>query len=186
MSTDIASLEIVTYPAKVLRQKASAVAEVTAEVRDVAERMLQLMHKAEGVGLAAPQVGLRWRLFVAEVDDDGKERLAHSDPPSATPGPLVFINPKIVRLEGPPEPFEEGCLSLKEIRGEVLRPPVVTVQALDEHGKPFTARYGGLMARCVQHEIDHLDGVLILDRMTQISRMKTRSAVRDLEKAAKK
>lgn len=183
---DVASLEIVTYPAKVLRQKASALGGVTDEVRAVAKRMLELMHKAEGVGLAAPQVGLGWRLFVAQVDDDGEERLARSDPPSATAGPLVFINPRIVSLEGAPEPFEEGCLSLKEIRGEVLRPPIVTVRALDEQGAEFTARYGGLMARCVQHEIDHLDGVLILDRMTQISRMKTRSAVRDLEKAAKK
>jgi peptide deformylase len=93
---------------------------------------------------------------------------------------MVFINP-VLKLEGPVEPYEEGCLSLPDIRGDVLRPPVVTVTALDEHGKQFTLRAGGLLARCIQHETDHLDGVLIIDKMTQGSRMKNRKAIKELE-----
>ncbi len=183
MNTD--SLQIVHYPADVLRRRALPVDPVTDDVRAVADRMIHLMREAEGIGLAAPQVALPWRLFVLDVppSDDG-ERSPDHDPPTATTGPLVFINPVITTLEGPPEPFEEGCLSLPEIKGEVLRPPVVTIRALDRDGAEFTLRAGGLLARCIQHEFDHIEGVLIIDRMTQMSRLKSRSAVRELEKAA--
>lgn len=182
---DLEQLRIVNYPAPVLRQRAVPIDPVTDETRAIALRMLQLMREAEGIGLAAPQVGVSARLFVLDVPptDDG-ERSPEHDPPTATAGPRVFINPVLSAPEGPPEPFEEGCLSLPDIRGDVLRPPTITVTALDQHGKPFTLRCAGLLARCVQHELDHLDGVLIIDRMTQMSRLKTRSAIRDLEKSA--
>ena len=109
------------------------------EARDIAERMIDLMREAEGIGLAAPQVGLSHRMFVADVPP-GEGRSASADPPSATDGPMVFLNPKIVASEGAPEPFKEGCLSLPEIRGDVLRPPIVTVRATDAEGKEFTLR----------------------------------------------
>lgn len=182
---DLDALRIVNYPAPVLRRRADPVESVTEEHRAIALRMIELMREADGIGLAAPQIGLSIRLFVLDVPptDDG-ERSPEHDPPTATAGPRVFFNPTLHAPEGPPEPFEEGCLSLPDIRGDVLRPPVITVKALDQHGKPFTLRCGGLLARCVQHELDHLDGVLIIDRMTQMSRLKSRSAIRDLEKAA--
>ncbi len=175
-----AALRIVHYPEPVLRKRAAPIPAVTDEVRAVAVRMIELMREAEGVGLAAPQVGLSWRMFVAEVsEEDG--RSASADPPTATTTPMVCINPVLTRPEGPVEPFKEGCLSLPEIRGEVLRPPVVTLSALNQFGEPFTLRAGGLLARCWQHEVDHLDGVLIIDKMTQMDRLKNRAAVRDLE-----
>lgn len=184
MSVDPAGLHIVSYPAEVLRQTAAPVREITAEVRAVAERMIELMHQADGVGLAAPQVGLSWRLFVADVpEDDDEGRSAAAEPPSATRGPVVYINPVISDPAGAVERYEEGCLSLPDIRGDVLRPPTVTIRAMGLDGREFTQRGTGLLARCWQHELDHLDGILILDRMTQMSRLKNRPAVRRLEKA---
>lgn len=182
MATDPSTLHIVTYPQKVLRAAGKPVKDINDEVRAVAGRMIELMYEAEGIGLAAPQVGLSWQMFVLDVPE-GEGRTATDDPPTCTTGPKVFINPKITKYEGAPEPFEEGCLSLPEIRGDVLRPPIVTMTATDEHAMPFTIRAAGLLARCLQHEFDHLQGVLILDKMTQTARMKNRTAVRDLERS---
>jgi peptide deformylase len=188
MPVDPAKLHIVHYPASVLRQKAQPVKEVSAEVRAVAARMIQLMHEAEGIGLAAPQVGLPWRLFVAHVphsDDPEDARSLHTDPVSATREPVVYINPVLSQPQRDLEPWDEGCLSLPDIRGEVRRPSAITITALGLNAEPFTLRASGLLARCWQHEIDHLDGVLILDRMTQISKMKNKQAVANLEREAR-
>ncbi|MCC6660725.1 MAG: peptide deformylase [Phycisphaerales bacterium] len=182
MPVNAGELYIVTYPAAVLRRKAAPVGGVTPEVREVAARMIDLMHRAEGVGLAAPQVGLSWRLFVAHVPEN-EERSTASSPPSATRVPVVFVNPVITALAGPSVGYDEGCLSIPEITGEVLRPEVATVRATDLAGQEFTFRASGLLARCLQHEIDHLDGVLILDRMSQTARLRNRAAIRDLERS---
>lgn len=181
MPVDPASLSIRVYPDPILRRKATPVSAVTDEVRAVAARMIQLMYDAEGVGLAAPQVGLSWRMFVADVPAS-EDRSPDASPPTATRGPRVFINPVLSSPVGAPEPSSEGCLSLPDINGEVLRSPQITVTALDLEGQPFTMAAGGLLARCFQHEVDHLDGVLIIDRMTQMSRLKNRNAIRDLER----
>jgi len=179
---DLAALHIVSHPAPVLHRKASHVPAAGEQTRGVAARMAELMREAAGIGLAAPQVGLPWRMFVLHVpEDDEDERSASVDPPTATTGLRVYINPKITAFEGPLEPYEEGCLSLPDIRGEVLRPPEVTVTAVDERGKAFTHRAGGLLARCIQHELDHLDGILIIDKMTQTSRMKNKKKIKELE-----
>ncbi len=147
--------------------------------------MISLMQEAEGIGLAAPQVGLPWRMFVAHVPESPEdERSVGSDPPTATPAPVVYINPVLSLPEGIVEPYDEGCLSLPNISGEVLRPPRITISATDLEGRPFTSRGAGLLARCWQHEIDHLDGVLILDRMSQLSRLRARRAIRELERSA--
>jgi peptide deformylase len=187
MSLDPASLGIVTYPAGVLRQRAPELREVTAEVRAVAARMIELMFEADGIGLAAPQVGLSWRMFVAHVPPgEAREgepaRTAEGDPASATASPTVYVNPVLSAAAGPLVPYEEGCLSLPDIRGDVSRPEEITIRALDVEGREFAQRGVGLLARCWQHEVDHLDGVLIIDRMSQISRLKTRLALRKLER----
>lgn len=180
-------LMILTYPDPALRRRASPIGEVTDEVRAVALRMIDLMREARGIGLAAPQVGLSWRLFVAEVFADPEEEQERAAAEAegrmlATEGPVVYINPAMSEPEGAPEGYDEGCLSLPEITGRVLRPPRITMTATDLEGRGFTQRGAGLLARCWQHEVDHLDGVLILDRMDQMSRLKSRSAVRLLEK----
>ncbi len=185
MPVDPATLYLRLYPDPILRQKAGDVGDVTDEVRAVAARMLELMHEAEGIGLAAPQAGVPWRMFVAYVppipEDD---RHLGDDPMTAHDEPRVYIDPVIVEMSGDLEPYEEGCLSLPEIRGEVRRTPIVTIEATDLEGNRFRETCEGLMARCLMHEFDHLEGVLIIDRMTPMSRLKNRSRVKDLEKQA--
>jgi peptide deformylase len=194
------TLSIVHFPAAVLKQRAKPVAKVDDAVRAVAVKMIELMYQADGIGLAAPQVGLSWRMFVLDVpesqaddaDNDAPAskadrvrrapRSAASEPPTASKGPLIFINPVLSKPEGALCPMEEGCLSLPEIRGEVMRPDVITVTAQNASGETFTLRAGGLLARCIQHEFDHLEGTLIVDRMTQSSRLKVRAKLRNLER----
>lgn len=180
---DTSKLRIVEYPHPALRAKAIPIDRITDEVRTVARRMIDLMREAEGVGLAAPQVAVPWRLFVVEVPEDDK-RSAAATPPTATGGPVVYINPILSHPVGALEGYEEGCLSLPDIRGEVLRPPVISITALDLEGQPFTHTAAGLLARCWQHEFDHLEGTLIIDKFTQLSRLKNKFAVRDLERRA--
>lgn len=184
MGLDASNLAIVHYPHPALRGVAKAIPEITDDTRRIAEKMIELMRQAEGIGLAAPQVGLPWRLFVADVPPDDDARSAQADPPSATNGPVVYINPVLSHPQGGIEPGEEGCLSLPDIRGEVFRPPTITITATDLEGRRFTQAATGLLARCWQHEMDHLDGVLIIDKMSQSSRMKVRGLVRDLERHA--
>lgn len=179
------SLIVRTFPDPVLRARSKAIADVASHspsLASVAEKMIAVMRQHRGIGLAAPQVGLSIRMFVVHVPEDGPEQSPESLPPSATRGPVVYINPEITPMESRTSPFEEGCLSMPEVRGDVHRPERVRIRALDLHGRSFEHEAQGLLARCVQHEYDHLDGVLIIDRFTQISRLKTRSAVRALER----
>lgn len=179
-------LTLVTFPAPVLRKKAAPVEVIDDNVRAVADAMLKIMYESEGIGLAAPQVGLPWRMFVVDIPPTEK-RTADGDesaPPSATNGPVVYINPVLTKPVGAVEPYEEGCLSLPDVRGDVLRPPTITITALDRDGKSFTQTATGLLARCWQHEFDHLNGVLILDKMTMASRHKARRAIKALEAEA--
>lgn len=177
---DPKTLSIVQYPAEVLRKRAADVPAVTDEVRRVGERMIELMYEAEGIGLAAPQVGLTWRMFVAHVPEN-EERSLGATPMEATREPMVCINPRLSQPERDLVPFDEGCLSLPEIVGEVRRPSQITIMALGLDGQEFTIRGAGLLARCWQHEYDHLDGVLIIDRMTPPSRLRNRNALKALE-----
>src|SRR5688572_5400452 len=147
MAIDVSNLHLVHYPEPVLRKKTTPVASVTDDVRTVAMRMIEIMRQEEGIGLAAPQVGLSWRMFVAHVPPD-EGRSVDDVPPTASREPRVYINPVISEPLGAPEPYSEGCLSLPDIRGDVLRPPAVTITATDLEGKKFTERAGGLLARC--------------------------------------
>jgi peptide deformylase len=185
MTMDPSQLHIVSYPATVLRKRAEPVNEVTDEVRAVALRMMELMREAEGIGLAAPQVGLPWRLFVAHVppfEDDG--RSLDDDPATATAEPVVYINPVLKDFSRDLEPYEEGCLSLAGIVGDVRRPTTVTIEALDLDAQPFAQRGVGLLSRCWQHEFDHLDGVLIIDKFDPAARLRNRKAIKALEEGA--
>ncbi|MEM0982486.1 MAG: peptide deformylase [Planctomycetota bacterium] len=178
MTIDPASLRIQIHPAEILRRVADPI-DPTEEVRAVAQRMLKLMKGAQGIGLAGPQVGLGWRIFVCDVP--AEDTAAH-DPPVASDGPMVFINPTIESATGEVEGYAEGCLSLPGITGDVFRQPTVTVKALNAASEPFELTATGLLGRCIQHEIDHLDGVLILDRMTDESKQRTAAQVKNLEK----
>lgn len=171
MPIDLAKLKIVHYPHPVLRRKAKPIGEITNEVRAVADRMVELMDEANGVGLAAPQVGLEWRMFVTCVTRD----------PDDT---RIFINPKLSSHARDQEEYEEGCLSLPNLNALIRRPIGITIDALDLQGQPFTLSSDELDARVWQHEYDHLDGVLIIDRMSQIDRIGHRDTLKQLETAA--
>jgi peptide deformylase len=141
----------------VLRQRAEPVAVVDAEVRRLVEDLFDTMYASKGVGLAANQVGIARRVAVVDV---GKE----------SPEPLVLVNPVIVSRGVATEIEEEGCLSIPEIFGDVERPASVVVQALDRDGAPYRLEATGYQARAIQHEIDHLDGVLFLDHLSAVKR----------------
>lgn len=188
MAVDPSKLRIELYPTEILRTKAPP-SELTDEVRLVAERMVELMRAAEGIGLAAPQVGLSWRLFVAHVpppppDEEPEDQGGLA--PSWSEKPRAFLNPEIIEYSRDLEPYDEGCLSLPGITGEVRRPSSVIMRATTMDGTTSEFPATGLLARCWQHEIDHLDGVMILDKMSQISRLKNRVKIKNLEKARKR
>ena len=186
MPVDADKLRIVNYPAESLRAKTKPVAEITDEVRAVAERMVDLMYQAEGIGLAAPQVGLDWRMFVVDVppSEDG-ERSADASPASTTEGPVVYINPTISGFSRDLVPYEEGCLSLPRITGDVRRPSTCTISATGLDGQPFTQTGDGLLARCWQHEFDHLEGVLIIDKFDLATRRSVKNALETLASASR-
>lgn len=172
MPVDPTQLVIVHFPHPALRRPAQEIRDITPEVRQVAQRMLQLMHQAPGVGLAAPQVGLSWRMFVACPDGDP----AHD---------RVFINPRLSDPSREMEDMEEGCLSIPDVRGQIRRHKRITITALDLDGQPFTLTAEGLEARIWQHEMDHLDGTLIIDRMTPLDRLANQRILRALETAVR-
>lgn len=148
-------LDIVTIPAEVLYQKADPVASITAETATLAEQMIEAMHRAEGIGLAGPQVGLRQRIFVVHVAGDD---------------PRVFINPEIIGTSIETSKMEEGCLSIPGLYADVARPRAIEVQAYNLRGRPFTMSAEGILARVIQHELDHLNGVLFLDHLSERKR----------------
>ncbi|MHC4219112.1 MAG: peptide deformylase [Planctomycetota bacterium] len=170
MSIDVAHLRILHYPAPALRTIAKPVERIDPTVAAVAARMLELMKEADGAGLAAPQVGLAWRMFVTKADDRRPD--------------LVYVNPVLRELDPEIAPREEGCLSLPGITVDVRRPEAATMTAQDLEGREFTLRDDDLLARVWQHEVDHLDGVLIIDKMTPIDRIANRKPLKDLEAAA--
>jgi len=141
----------------VLRQRAPAVARVDDVVRRLVDDLFETMRAAKGVGLAAPQVGASQRVAVVDVGEE-------------FPPPLVLINPRIVESGAEVELAEEGCLSIPEIFGDVERPARVVLEALDREGEPYRVTVSGYKARAVQHEIDHLDGILFLDRLSAVKR----------------
>ncbi len=154
----MAVLEIRKYPDKVLKQKASAVHTIDQDLQDLIDDMIETMYAAPGVGLAAPQVGVSKRLAVIDISTKGAEIPL-----------LVLINPVILLQEGSIE-FEEGCLSLPEYTAKIERAEKVIVRAMDRKGRETEMEAEGLLAIAMQHEIDHLEGVLLIDRISPIKR----------------
>lgn len=143
-------MKVVKLGDPILRQKANPLTEVTDETRALIREMFETMEEEDGVGLAAPQIGLGVRLFVVKADD-GVER--------------AFINPQIIETSTETSVYEEGCLSVPKNYEDVVRPARIVVQALNERGRRFTLEADGFLARVIQHENDHLDGVLFIDRI---------------------
>ena len=161
-------MEILTLGDELLRQKAAPVVNIKANPQrwsKIAQEMIDSLQTEKGVGLAGPQTGLMERIFVTNVDGDG---------------PRVFINPSIIETSQETAKYEEGCLSIPGIWADVIRPKTVKVQAWNEKGRAFTIETGGILARVILHEFDHLEGVLFIDRLPEAKRKKI------LDKLAKK
>ena len=156
----MAVLEIRQYPDPILRQQAKAVESINGDLQRLIDDMIETLYEAPGLGLAAPQVGESLRLFVYDlsVAEEGKQRL-----------PLVLINPELVSKEGEASE-EEGCLSVPEYRESVRRAARAIVRGMDREGKEMTVEGKGLLAKLFQHEMDHLDGKLFIDRISSLKR----------------
>ena len=173
-------LEVVKYGHPALRKRGEKIKSVTPEITALIADMFETMRDSHGVGLAAQQIGRAVQVTVIDVTgvEDRPSTLWLEGKPADVEAfmPLVLINPK-VKPAAPAVSGAEGCLSFPEIYGEVSRPEQVEVTALNAEGKPFAFRAGGLLARAVQHECDHLDGVLFIDRMDSETKTKLRSEV---------
>jgi peptide deformylase len=165
--------EILVVPNPVLKQKSVSVETVDDELRALMDDMLETMYAAPGIGLAAVQIGVPKRVIVMDIsrseEDEAKQ-------------PRYFINPEIVWASEETTPYEEGCLSVPEIYDEVERPSKVRLRYLDYDGRPVEEEAEGLFAVCIQHEMDHLDGVLFIDHL---SRLKREQAVKKVKKQVK-
>jgi peptide deformylase len=145
-------MQILTLENESLRQKASPIKKIGPEYVTIAKELIETLHVGEGIGLAGPQVGLRERIFAVHVEGDI---------------PRVFINPSIIETSQETVKFEEGCLSVPGVYTNVIRSKAVKVQAWNEKGRPFTLEAGGILARVILHEYDHLEGILFIDRIPE-------------------
>ena len=162
---------LVIHPEEVLRRRADPVEAFDESLRELAADLALLMKAHRGAGIAAPQAGESLRVFLAAAEDP-------EDPPT------VFVNPRLHDFSAESAMATEGCLSLPEIEGQVMRPKGVAITAFDLEGREFSLQSDGFPARVWQHEVDHLDGVLIIDRMRMLDRLANRRAIRELEQAA--
>ena len=153
-------LEILIYPDTQLRKIANPVANVDGKTAKFVDNMLKTMYEAPGIGLAATQVGVHERIVVIDVSEEGDS-------------PLTLINPEILEFDGEAE-TQEGCLSIPEVYETIIRPATVMVSAIGRDGEPYEMEADGLLACCIQHEIDHLNGKLFVDYLSPLKRNRIR------------
>jgi peptide deformylase len=165
----MAVLEILEFPDPRLRTRARPVAAVTADTRDLIDDMFETMYVAPGIGLAATQVNVHERLLVIDISEDRSD-------------PQVFINPEVTVIDPELGEYDEGCLSVPGFYETVNRPQKVQVTALDRDGKSFTRELEGLLAICLQHEIDHLDGKLFVDYLSPLKRTRIRKKLEKIQR----
>jgi peptide deformylase len=145
-------MKIITLGDELLRQKAKKIEKIDEDTLKMADKMLEIIERDKGVGLAGPQIGFMKRIFVVHVEGDEKR---------------IFINPSILETSHATSKYEEGCLSVPGIYANVIRSESIKLQAWNEKGRPFTMEAGGLLARVILHEYDHLEGVLFLDHVPE-------------------
>ena len=165
----MAVLEILEFPDPRLRTRARPVAAVTADTRDLIDDMFETMYAAPGIGLAATQINVHERLLVIDISEDRSD-------------PQVFINPEVTVIDPELGEYDEGCLSVPGFYETVNRPQQVRVTALDRDGKSFTRELEGLLAICLQHEIDHLDGKLFVDYLSPLKRTRIRKKLEKIQR----
>jgi len=166
----MAILDILEFPDPRLRTLAEPVEVVDDSIRELIDNMFETMYAAPGVGLAATQVNVHKRIVVIDVSEDQSQ-------------PLVFINPEVTVLGEEEAPYDEGCLSVPGFYESVDRPTEVRVNALDRDGQPFTLVPDGLLAVCIQHELDHLNGKLFVDYLSSVKRQRIRKKLEKQQRA---
>lgn len=185
---DTMALKIVQYGDPILKKKGQPITAFDKKLAKLADDMVDTMHEAAGIGLAAQQVGLALQICVMdlrETESDFSYKLDGSSPPLDLVMPMALVNPVVEVVPEPKEAYEEGCLSFPEIRGDVVRPETVRVRFQDVHGQPHEMVCDGLLARCVQHEVDHLNGVLFIERMSKAVLAKLEPQLKELKKASR-
>ncbi len=171
-------LPIYIYGMPILRTQTEDVAENSEELQTLIDDMIETMHNASGIGLAAPQVGRTERLFVVDLSPLAEELAEEGQ--TLPPQPMAFINPEIIDESETESEFEEGCLSIPDIREDVWRPERIRIRFLDRDFRPQELRIGGMLARVIQHEYDHLEGILFVDHITPFRRRLLRRRLRDM------
>lgn len=171
-------LPIYLYGSDVLREEAEEIQENSDELQALIEDMIETMRGAAGIGLAAPQVGRSLRLFVVDLDPLRED--LEADGEDVPPQPMVFINPEIVAESDDAVAFEEGCLSIPDIRYDVDRPSAIEVSFLDRDFNQQVLEADGMLARVIQHEYDHVEGVLFLDYLSSFKRKLLTRRLRDI------
>ncbi|HEX8548364.1 MAG TPA: peptide deformylase [Cytophagaceae bacterium] len=167
---------IVAFGDPVLKKKAKDIEKGSLDIKKLSADMFETMYEAHGVGLAAPQIGMNLRMFVVDAapmqeDEPTKFRRA-------------FINPIILNEEGQEWAFDEGCLSIPGIRGEVMRPPTLTIKYLDEDWNEHTENFDGIRARIIQHEYDHIEGILFIDYFSSIKKRLLKGKLSNISKGS--
>lgn len=171
-------LPIYVYGADVLREVAAPIEDDSPEVQALIDDMLETMEGAAGIGLAAPQVGRSVRLFVVDLSPLRED--LEADGELVPDGPMVFINAEMIEEVGELADFEEGCLSIPDVREEVERPSHIHIRYLDRQFRQQELRAGGMTARVIQHEYDHIEGILFVDRISSFRRKLLRRRLREM------
>lgn len=169
-------LPIVTYNDPILRKETKAIQSDSSELQELIDNMFATMYNSNGVGLAAPQIGKSIKLFVTDTDAVTEEFEEENT------GPLVFINPEIVKKSSELVKMEEGCLSIPEVRDDIARPETITVKFLNRNFEEQTLEVSGWPSRVIQHENDHLNGVLFIDHLSAFRRRLHKSVLTEIDK----
>ena len=176
-------LPIVAYGDPVLKKKAIDITKDHPNLEDILSNMFETMYYAYGVGLAAPQVGLSMRLFLVDTTPFAEdEDLSKEEQSALKDFKKVFINAQILDEEGDEWAFNEGCLSIPDVREDVFRKPKITIEYLDENFIKHTEKYEGLIARVIQHEYDHIEGVLFTDKLSVLKKRLIKGKLSNISK----
>ena len=165
---------IVAYGHPVLKKQAQDIEKDDIDVQQLAEDMFETMHNAQGIGLAAPQIGKSLRMFIADASPLEDEEIGNWK--------QVFINPEIIEETGDDWTFEEGCLSIPNIREDVIRPEKLKITYFDENWEEHTEEFDGMQARIIQHEYDHIEGILFTDHLTAFKKRLLKSKLTNISK----
>jgi peptide deformylase len=182
------ALKIVHFNHPVLRKKGATVTRFDVALQELAAGMIETMHAAHGIGLAAQQIGEALQLCVVDLRETQSEfdwELDGARTPLDLFMPMIVVNPTVTAVPEPTTVYEEGCLSFPKINGDVVRPDEITLKFQDVHGHAHTLHCNGLLSRCIQHEADHLNGILFIDRMDKETLTVIDPAIKALKKATR-